>query len=263
MSRTGIIEIMRTDQQTIEIFHLLFLNSLEKKIEKKFFALKGGCNLRFFFKSIRYSEDIDIDVTVIAKDTLRKNINNLLNSTPFQKILFSQGIEIENISEPKQTETTQRWKFLIRNTTSSRNLPTKIEFSRRNMQEGIVFEAVDNEIIQQYRLQPILCNHYIKESAFIQKISALIHRTETQARDVFDLKILLDMNINFSNIQFDFKDPISIAIENAISIGYPEYKSQVVSYLLPQYQEYYGTVKIWNDIQTKVMSALEKLTKCD
>ena len=29
-------------------------------VDKSLFALKGGCNLRFFLKSIRYSENIDL-----------------------------------------------------------------------------------------------------------------------------------------------------------------------------------------------------------
>ena len=37
----------------IERFHLLFLAQLGQKLDKRFYALKGGCNLRFFFKSIR------------------------------------------------------------------------------------------------------------------------------------------------------------------------------------------------------------------
>ena len=46
---------MHTLQQIgyIERFHLLFLAQLGQKLDKRFYALKGGCNLRFFFKSIR------------------------------------------------------------------------------------------------------------------------------------------------------------------------------------------------------------------
>jgi predicted nucleotidyltransferase component of viral defense system len=54
---------MQTIQSNIELFHLLFLRQIEGKLDKKLYALKGGCNLRFFFKSIRYSEDIDFDIT--------------------------------------------------------------------------------------------------------------------------------------------------------------------------------------------------------
>jgi len=52
-------------RQTIEMFHLVFLRALAAKGEdKSLFALKGGCNLRFFFQSVRYSEDIDIDASI-------------------------------------------------------------------------------------------------------------------------------------------------------------------------------------------------------
>ncbi len=253
---------MKQDQQIIEIFHLLFLKSLEKKIDKSLYSLKGGCNLRFFFKSIRYSEDIDFDVMTIAKDTLRKNINVILKGPSFQKILSSQGIEIANFSEPKQTETTQRWKLGLIRLDLNRNLYTKIEFSRRKIDEGLIFEPVDNQILQTYHLQPVLCNHYIKETAFVQKVNALIHRTETQARDIFDIKLLLDCQPDLSKIKTQIelhKLDLSRAIEHALSIGYSEFKGQVVSFLLTEYQDYYNSEKIWNSILDEVIHILEQL----
>ena len=51
-----------TTIQYVELFHLLFLDQLGRKLDKRFYALKGGCNLSFFMKSIRYSEDMDIDI---------------------------------------------------------------------------------------------------------------------------------------------------------------------------------------------------------
>ena len=44
----------------VELFHLLFLDVFGRKIDKRFYALKGGSNLRFFLRSFRYSEDMDI-----------------------------------------------------------------------------------------------------------------------------------------------------------------------------------------------------------
>ena len=64
--------------QAVERFHLVFLAQLGTRMDKKLYALKGGCNLRFFWKSIRYSKDIDFDVHTIAKETLRNNIRKIL-----------------------------------------------------------------------------------------------------------------------------------------------------------------------------------------
>ncbi|MFQ6618599.1 MAG: hypothetical protein ACE5QV_07925 [Fidelibacterota bacterium] len=48
-------------RQYVELFHLLFLSQLVRKLDKRFYALKGGGNLRFFFKSqvISYLEPED------------------------------------------------------------------------------------------------------------------------------------------------------------------------------------------------------------
>lgn len=251
-------ETMQTTKQYIEIFHLIFLGHLERKLDKALFALKGGCNLRFFFKSIRYSEDMDFDVRIIAKQILQNKINKLLSSSAFLQVLRGKGIEILNISEPKQTETTQRWKLALRVAGLSLPLPTKIEFSRRDMATGVAFEPVDSELIRAYQLYPIITNHYALQTAFNQKVDALIHRSETQARDIFDLKILLDLGADPKKLDKAIKNKINIAIENALCIDFPEFKSQVWAYLLENYQEYYNSLDVWRNIQNKVIQALEQ-----
>src|SRR5438132_695063 len=105
-------------RQSVELFHLLFLSQLSRKVDKKLFVLKGGCNMRFYFKSIRYSEDMDMDIRIINKNTLFKNVNNLLRSAPFTNILQTQGLETVNISTPKQTPITQRWKIELKSKTT-------------------------------------------------------------------------------------------------------------------------------------------------
>src|SRR3990167_2822847 len=119
---------MENTQTSVELFHLLFLHQLEGKLDKKLYALKGGCNLRFFFKSIRYSEDIDFDVAIISKSTLENKVNKILASFDFKRILQSKEIEIVQTSAAKQTETTQRWKLLLRIKHTHLLVPTKIEF---------------------------------------------------------------------------------------------------------------------------------------
>ncbi len=248
---------MANPQKSVELFHLLFLRHLHEKLEKSLYAVKGGCNLRFFFKSIRYSEDLDIDVKTVAKETLRSKINKLLESQSFQQILSSRGMEINHVSESKQTETTQRWKLSIRLPDTSMPLPTKIEFSRRGMDEGLVFEPIDLELIHRYQLQPILTNHYTQEAAFCQKVDELIHRTEVQARDIFDLHWLLNREIQSACLPNVLREKLDTAIENALSIDFSDFKAQVVAYLMEEYQEYYSSSQVWAEIQTKVISILQ------
>src|SRR3990167_6232518 len=163
---------MKNTQTSVELFQLLFLQQLEKQMDKKLYALKGGCNLRFFFKSIRYSEDIDFDVTTISKATLEKKVSKILSSVNFSRILQSNGIEIIESNPVKQTDTTQRWKLLLRIKQFTLPIPTKIEFSRRKMDEGIAYTSIDSDILTQYQLYPIICNNYTHNTAVIQKIKA-------------------------------------------------------------------------------------------
>src|SRR5579872_3502505 len=111
MATIRILEVMTNPQKSVELFHLLFLRHMNERLEKSLYVVKGGCNLRFFFKSIRYSEDLDIDVKTVAKKTLRNKINKLFESQNFQQALSTQGMEMGRLSEVKQTETTQRWKL--------------------------------------------------------------------------------------------------------------------------------------------------------
>jgi len=252
--------MMQTIQTTIELFHLLFLRTLEGKLDKKLYALKGGCNLRFFFKSIRYSEDIDFDVTRISKTTLLNKVNKLLEDVSFKKILLNKKIEIVQANPTKQTETTQRWKIHLRINNSSIHIPTKIEFSRRKMDNGIAYAAVDTDVINQHGLYPIICNHYERDTALRQKVNALINRTETQARDIFDLKWLLDQGANIKSNDFS-QTEIEVAIENAQGITYSDYKGHVIAYLIEEYKDFYDSQKKWDEIRSQVIATLQGLTK--
>jgi len=40
-------------KQVVEQFHLVFLTLLGRALDKRLYAIKGGCNLRFYFKSFR------------------------------------------------------------------------------------------------------------------------------------------------------------------------------------------------------------------
>ena len=68
--------------QIRQIFHIEFLRVFARKFKPQFYALKGGVNLRLFFRSVRYSEDMDIDVVTIDKITLRDSVMKMLTSAP-------------------------------------------------------------------------------------------------------------------------------------------------------------------------------------
>lgn len=246
-------------KQYVELFHLLFLAQLSRKLDKDLYVLKGGCNMRFYFNSIRYSEDMDIDIQIIAKETLRKKVNNILNSTPFNQILQSRKINIVYISEPKQTETTQRWKFALEIPSSTVPIPTKIEFSRRAVDKDFMYEPINSLILREYQLSSIMANHYSVNRMYEQKIKALILRSQTQARDIFDIYHLLNLGVDTKSVDIQIKEQKDLAQINAMSIDFEDFKGQVLAYLSEDNRQQYNSKVVWENIINTVLEALDQL----
>lgn len=249
---------MWNDRQAIEVFHLLFLRALAARIDPAFFVLKGGCNLRFFCKSTRYSEDIDLDVRTVAVNTLKKHVEALLASSAFLNMIRAQRLTVEAVTSAKQTGATKRWKLQIRVGDSPQAIPTKIEFSRRQFNADLQLEAVDAELINRYRLYAVFTQHYTPAVAFLHKVEALALRNQTQARDLFDLKLLLDMSAR-PPAGDDLGRILPAAVDNAIGIGFDDFAGQVLAYLEPEYQDRYRSRKVWEMLQAEVVEALGAL----
>ena len=260
LSRSTIISFMKTfsPRQCVEIIHLCFLDLFGRKTDKALYAVKGGCNLRFYFDSFRYSEDLDIDIQTMAKNTLANKVSSILDSAALKQRLAEKQMSIDTWSMPKQTETTQRWKILLQSKQHASMINTKVEFSRRTSIEKACFHVAKPREGQQYDLGPILCNHYGVDAAYQQKIEALIGRSQTQARDIFDLYLLINHDAKVQLLPDKIKAKLNIAIANLSSITYADYLSQVVAYLMPDYQHQYQPEDTWNTIQMQVYEAIEE-----
>ncbi len=253
---------MFTDTQLREVFHFSFLDRLLKITDPEMYVLKGGVNLRFFFHSPRYSEDMDLDVLAGSVETLKKNGYKILQDGAFKRSLLTYGItdiEINDPAKAKQTETTQRFRFgLI--TTANQRLPTKVEFSRRaNPVDNYIKEMVGPEIARQYHRLSYRCNHYSGEDAVFQKIEALAGRPATQARDVFDLG-LLQAGGYASSIKSNNKLTKALrekASEALMSLTYDDYKGQVVEFIETDNREHYDSPGNWNRLQETILELLD------
>lgn len=245
-----------TDREYVELFHLLFLAQLGQKVDKKRYALKGGCNLRFFLRSPRYSEDMDLDVQTEPVDVLREKVGGILGSTPFRQILRARDMEIGHVTESKQTETTQRWKLSLVVRGIDLPLPTKIEFSRRGFDAAARFESVDADVIRRYSLVLLMTNHYPAETALRQKIQALVSRRVTQARDVFDLHVLLASGADTASVRDVDAAAREEAQARAMSVDFDQFKGQVMAYLAPEWQAQVDSEDVWDGMVLGVVDAL-------
>lgn len=240
--------------QIREVFHLEFLRRFSAKVKGKNYAVKGGVNLRFFFGSVRYSEDMDIDISGISTACLRDTVLDILKSRLFRDSLRSFGIG--NITAPdmakaKQTETTQRFKTHLL-TASGEDLFTKIEFSRRGFFGAAVMETASPVLLRNYKIPPFFVSHYPAVPAAAQKIKALASRKEAQARDIFDLFMLIG-RVDAGEIkQLKLTQNIlQEAYERIFAVNFAIFRDTVVSYLSDEDRGIYGNEDRWQDLQLK------------
>ncbi len=254
---------MFSDTQVREVFHFYFLDRLLKQTDPGLYILKGGVNLRFFFNSPRYSEDMDIDVLAGSVATLKKNGYKILNDRAFRRSLRSfdiADIEFNDPAKAKQTDTTQRFRFALI-TSAGNRLPTKVEFSRRKESRDSEFETaqINTEIARRYRKLAFQCPHYTGAAAVAQKLRALAGRPVTQARDVFDLAILIRGGYGppapwsklLTNKQY------TKALDCLMSLGWDDYAGHVVEFLDDDSREEFGDKSAWNALQSQVLNELE------
>lgn len=256
---------MYTGRQLREVFHFCFLERLLKIADAKLFVLKGGVNLRFFFRSPRYSEDMDLDVLHGSVATLKKNGYRLLEDAAFRRTLRTYGIADIEVNDPqkaKHTSTTQRFRVQLV-TASGERLPSKVEFSRRTTSEDVLAnvrsEQIDSEIARQYNRLSFRCQHYSGEAAVVQKVLALAGRAVTQARDVFDLEILQRGGYTRNaqvNEQVAYKQRL-VALENLESLDFDDFSGQVLEFLDDEQRREYGGRPAWNAMVAGVRRILE------
>ena len=253
---------MLSDTRIREVFHFCFLERLLKLSDPSIYILKGGVNLRFFFNSPRYSEDMDIDVLAGSVATLKKNGYKILQDAAFKRSLRLFDIEDIEINDPnkaKQTTITQRFRFALI-TPAGHRLPTKVEFSRRKQDvvDDAPMELIDPDIARQYRKLAYRCRHYSGEAAVVQKIKALAGRTVTQARDVFDLAILFTGGYTLPTTKNSLisRRQLTQAIDCLMGLGWEDYQGQVVEFLETERRAEYGSQSAWETLQAQVMETL-------
>lgn len=253
---------MYTQLQLREIFHLEFLRYLAADMPPQLWALKGGVNLRLFFKSVRYSEDMDIDVQGQPVASVQKRVLRILNSPSFRGNLKTYGIAgvvPPDMAAAKQTATTQRFKVHIL-TASGEDYFTKVEFSRRGFAGEAVTEAVPAALLRPYSMAPLIVQHYPAALAAAQKISAVLSRSVLQARDIFDLYLLSSqVKPGEAQVPLPSRGELARARESILEPDFEMFRDSVAAYLSPEHRDMYAAPQAWDEIKLKAADFVEEL----
>jgi predicted nucleotidyltransferase component of viral defense system len=155
-------------------------------------VLKGGLAMRAVLGSTRYTENIDLDATPGASVTRLQGIVR----RSIDRVLKQHGLlEDARVTEPKQTDTTLRWKVLGRAAGTARPVSLAVEVSRRPW--AAAFQA---ELLE---LNPAFAGGATKgrvrvlnaQALAVCKVLALTDPRRDAPRDLFDLSILLETKL--------------------------------------------------------------------
>jgi len=244
-----------------ELFHLNFLRYLSSKLSQRRYAVKGGICLRFFHRSPRLSEDIDLDIhPQVNVNTLGKIVDTILGSRGFVSNFIPRGVVSLDFRKPKQTNTAQKWKIEL--LMGSAVTSTKIEFSRRAGKINDLQGTPSPELLSHYKMVPFAAKYYGAEEMTVQKIAALSAVNRNAVRDLFDLHHLfysLDVDPQEIRNHID-SQTIDRADAKVATFTHRDFQEQV-SPFLPEslavmYEENDNFQKLKDDVQVKLIEMI-------
>jgi hypothetical protein len=262
---------MLTDLEAREALHILVLHQLADAAPAGTLVLKGGVNLRLFFGSRRFSEDLDLDLDHRAHATFVSAVHATLTGAWLRSHLSALGIErLDYSGRPaKNTDTTVRFKLGVVNRGGIR-LPTRIEASlRRGPEDDLaVREPADDAIAHRYLTRAdgaLEVCHYARPAAVRQKIRALASRTMPQARDVFDLWVLTGGDATSVDLPGLRRGLATADLEEAgrraWAIGYEQFRGQVVEFLADDDQRLLDNGQEWERRQLFAAELVEAVLR--
>ena len=237
-----------------ERFHLIFLRAFARKFAGRPYAVKGGICLRSFHGLPRLSEDIDLDITQVASQTLTKGVEGILHSPPFRMQLEEGGISLQKFTSPKQTATTQRWKIELR-VSGGLSLSTTVEFSRRSKVLPLISGPPHPALLSEHNIPLFIAQYYSKEEMVKQKILALANPVRMAARDMFDLYHLVIYHPPLGNPGMGHH-VLQEAREKIGSISFATFKGEVIPFLPADLAMFYGERENYQKIVSALISIL-------
>jgi predicted nucleotidyltransferase component of viral defense system len=200
-------------------------------------VLKGGLAMRAVLGSTRYTADIDLDAVMPASVS---RIQGIVRRS-IDRVVKQHGlIEDPQVSEPKQTETTLRWKINGRAPGTARPISLTVEVSRREWVAPFRTEQLElnKEFAGGAARGPVLTLD--AQALAVCKVLALTDPKRDAPRDLFDLSVLLETELEAPAQLLASQSPERL--EQALtelwakveSMGYERFKTDVVPYLPPE-----------------------------
>jgi predicted nucleotidyltransferase component of viral defense system len=219
-----------------ELLQAQILVELMGNAVKDELVLKGGLAMRAVHGSMRYTKDIDLDAVTEASDErirglIRRSLDSVLRRTKF--------LEEHVVTEPKQTETTLRWKVNGRVPGTTRPVNLTIEVSRRPWPAH--FNATELELSPNFAGGGAKGEIRVLDSRALAvcKVLALTDARREAPRDLYDLSILIEDETLDAAPLLSEQDPARLQqgldeLWNKVeTMDYVRFQEEVAPYLPP------------------------------
>jgi hypothetical protein len=193
--------------------------------------------MRALIGSTRYTTDIDLDA---APDTSLARIQGIVRRA-IDRVLKQQGLlEDPRVTEPKQTETTLRWKINGFAPGTSRPISLTVEVSRRPWaapfrSELLALSSAFADGVVKGRVLALNA-----DALAVCKVLALTDPKRDAPRDLFDLSILLETKLDgpAGLLAHQSTERLELALAElwvtVENMNYERFKSDVAPYLPPE-----------------------------
>lgn len=155
-------------------------------------VVKGGMAMRVAHNHSRQTKDIDLD----ADPRMQLRHLQRLVRRSIQEATAGGEIEDLVITEPKQTETTARWKIngVVADTGLPLHMTLEISFRSSINKQDVALTSYQAEGMNAPSMIPV----YKDERLVINKINALLSPSRSAPRDVVDLFLLFEAGVDIS-----------------------------------------------------------------
>lgn len=257
---------MLTPLEIREAVHVTLLRRLVERLPEGL-RLKGGVNLRLYYGSVRYSEDMDLDAAPRHRNKLQGVLTRIIEDPAYRRELDVLGIEgiTPNAVQPGTGDA--GLKFKLQAFAAGVPYHTKVEISFRETSPAAWAEAAAIPEVTQarYGCPGFSVARYEHAAAVVQKVNALATRSSVQARDIFDLDWLLDEG-RFPGRRsaaakqlraWHRQETLETATSRCLVIGDDQYRDQVESYLDAEARARFAGR--WDEMRLRVHALLDSV----
>lgn len=205
-------------------------NAMHKEL-----VLKGGMAMRAVHGSVRYTKDIDLDADLkYSKGRVQGIVKRSI-----ERAVSSGLIANAKVTEPKQTETTLRWKIVGTQPGSDAPLNLTVEVSRR--------ATIANDHIIEVPLPAaygggapgVKVQVLDSQAIAVTKVLALTDPKRMAPRDLYDLHVLIEAKVDDPTHLLLSLPEAGVRLPQAMAelwpkieaMTYEQFKSDVIPYL--------------------------------